>query len=344
MREGRVAVITGTNSNLGINIAYRLLREIDPSTNLTLVVTSRTLPRVKEVITNIKNYCRENISQRIGWLEFDYLLVDFTDNVSILNAGEELRKKFSHIDYLFINAAQGCYNGIDWVKAFKCICSNLLDAVTYPTYKIQRVGATSKDGMGLIFQGNVFGPYYFIHRIRTLLSGGGKIIWISSIMSEPKYLSFNDLGLLKTDVPYEGSKRLVDLLHSGTHAKLKAQDAILSYVVHPGIFTSFSFFQYLNFLTYYGMLLLFYIARFLGSKVHNISGYIAANAPVTAALNDDLPQEVKHASLSDRFGQEYLGQSLIDTTGAEDVVNYLNGLVDEWDEILKKHINPTRIS
>lgn len=343
MREGRVAIITGTNSNLGINIAYRLLQELDHSTNLTLVVTSRTLPRVKEVITDIKNYCRENVSDRTGWLEFDYVLVDFTDNVSILNAGEELRKKFPHIDYVFINAAQGSYSGIDWVKAVRCICFNLLDAVTYPTYKIQRVGATSKDGMGLVFQGNVFGPYYFIHRIKTLLSGGGKVVWISSIMSEPRYLSFNDLDLLKTDEPYEGSKRLVDLLHSGTYAKLKAQEGILSYVVHPGIFTSFSFFQYLNFVTYYGMLLLFYMARFLGSNVHNISGYTAANAPVTVALNDDLPQEVKHASLSDRYGREFLGQSIIDTTGAEDVVKYLNSLVQEWDDILKNQISPTRI-
>lgn len=341
MREGKVAVITGTNSNLGINIAYRLLSEISPSENLTIVVTSRTLPRVKEVITQIKNYCREQCGERTGWLEFDYLTVDFTDNVSILNAGEELRKKFMHIDYLFINAAQGCYSGIDWIQATKCICTNLLDAVTFPTYKIQRVGATSKDGMGLVFQGNVFGPYFFIHRIQSLLSGGGRIVWISSIMAEPKFLSFNDLELLKTPEPYEGSKRLMDLLHMGTYAKLKLQHDITSYVVHPGIFTSFSFFQYLNFLTYYGMLLLFYVARYLGSTIHNISGYTAANAPVAAALGD-LPQNVKHASLSDRSGRAYLGTLVIDSTGSLDVVAFLDQLVDEWDKALENQITPTR--
>lgn len=340
-REGKVAVITGTNSNLGLNIAYRLLSEIDSSTNITIVVTSRTLPRVKEVITAIRDFCREKLPQRTGWLEFDYLLVDFTDNVSILNAGEELRKKFLHIDYLFINAAQGCYDGIDWIKACKCICTNLLDAVTYPTYKIQAVGRQSKDGLGLVFHGNVFGPYYFIHRIKSLLSGGGRIIWISSVMSKSKYLSFDDLDLLKSPEPYEGSKRLVDLLHTGTYKSLRAQDDIFSYVVHPGIFTSFSFFQYLNFLTYYGMLILFYIARFLGSVIHNISGYTAANAPVAAALQD-LAQDKKHASLSDRSGHGYLGVSDIDPSGCEDVVAYLDKLVEEWDEALKNQIAPTR--
>lgn len=342
MREGKVAVITGTNSNLGINIAYRLITEIDLSTNLTIVVTSRTLPRVKEVITKIKDYSREKCSNRTGWLEFDYLLVDFTDSVSILNAGEELRKKFLHIDYLFINAAQGCYGGIDWIQATKCICTNLLDAVTFPTYKIQRVGVTSKDGMGLLFQGNVFGPYFFIHRIISLLSGGGRVIWISSIMAEPKFLSFNDLELLKTHEPYEGSKRLVDLLHIGSYPKLKKEYDISSFVVHPGIFTSFSFFEYLNFLTYYGMLLLFYIARFLGSTIHNISGYTAANAPVAAALND-LPQQPKHASLSDRSGNGYLGVVEIDPTGAEDVVAYMDGLVEVWDKKMSNQIKNTRL-
>lgn len=342
MREGKVAVITGTNSNLGINIAYRLLSEIDSSTNLTIVVTSRTLPRVKEVITKIKDYSREKCPNRTAWLEFDYLLVDFTDNVSILNGGEELRKKFLHIDYLFINAAQGCYSGIDWIQATKCIFTNLLDAVTFPTYKIQRVGVTSKDGMGLVFQGNVFGPYYFIHRIKSLLSGGGKIIWISSIMAQPKFLSFDDLELLKSHEPYEGSKRLVDLLHTGTFSKLKKELDILSYVVHPGIFTTFSFFEYLNFVTFYGMLLLFYIARLLGSSIHNISGYTSANAPVAAALSD-LPQEPKHASLSDRSGKGYLGEVEIDATGAQDVAAYMDELVQNWEDKLKNQITPTRL-
>lgn len=342
MREGKVAVITGTNSNLGINIAYRLLDEIDADTNLTIVVTSRTLPRVKDVINDIKKHAREKLPHRTGFLEFDYLLVDFTNMVSILGAYHDLQKKFAHIDYIFVNAAQGCYSGIDWLAACKCIASNLLDAVTFPTYKIQRVGVKSDDGMGLIFQGNAFGPYYFMHRIRPLLAGGGRIVWISSVMSGAKYLSFNDLQLLRSHEPYEGSKRLVDLIHTGTHAALKKNHDIRSYVVHPGIFTSFSFFQYLNFVTYYGMMFLFYIARFLGSTIHNILGYTAANAPVCVALQDRR-QEMKLASSCDRWGREFIDTLEIDPTGAEDVVAYMDKLVAEWDEKLKDQITPTRV-
>lgn len=342
MRPGKVALITGTNSNLGLNIAFRLLDKISPDENLTLIVTSRTLPRVKEVITTIKNYAVEKLPNRTGFLEFDYLLVDFTNMVSILSGYYELNKKFSHIDYVFINAAQGVYSGIDWLGACKSIAKNLLDAVTFPTYKIQRVGVKSADGLGLVFQGNVFGPYYFIHRIMPLLKGGGRVIWISSVMAEPRFLSFDDLELIKSPEPYEGSKRLMDLVHVGVQKKWKAQNDVFSYVVHPGIFTSFSFFQYLNFVTYYGMMLLFYIARWLGSTIHNISGYTAANAPVAAALTD-IAQTDKIASCSNWSGKEFLDKNEIDPTGAEDVVAYMDKLAQEWDEKLKDQIKETRI-
>lgn len=339
--EGKVAIITGANSNLGINIAYRLIDEIKDETRLTIVVTSRTLPRVKDVISQIKKYhillkAHETLS-----LEFDYLLVDFTDMVSILSAYNDLTLKFSHIDYVFINAAQGVYSGINWTEAFKSILRNLLDAVTFPTYKIQRMGVKSKDGMGLVFQGNVFGPYYFIHKIAGLLASGGRVIWISSIMAKPKFLELDDLMLLKTKEPYESSKRMIDLLHLGKYKSWGAQFGVQSYLTHPGIFTSFSFFQFLNVFTYYGMLLLFYIARLFGSEIHNISGYTAANAPIKAALGD-MEQKFKIASLSDRFGKGFVKYEEIDPTGVDEVISYLDELIEEWDKNLEDQIVGTR--
>lgn len=336
----KVAVITGTNSNLGMNIAYRLIDEIKNADHLTIVVTSRTLPRVKEVIEKIKDYHLKLDVAKSLVLEFDYLLIDFTDMVSVLSGCHDLSLKFTHIDYVFINAAQGVYSGIDWLLAFKSICTNLLDAVTFPSYKIQRVGVKSNDGLGLVFQGNVFGPYYFVHRIAKLLASGGRVVWISSVMAEPKYLNLKDLQLLESSEPYEGSKRLIDLLHLGKYKSLNSQ-GIASYVVHPGIFTSFSFFQFLNVFTFYGMLMLFYIARFMGSQIHNISGYVAANAPIQAALGDK-EQQFKIASLSNRSGKELLKYDDIDPTGSEEVALYIDSLTKEWDEKLKHQIVDTR--
>lgn len=69
-----------------------------------------------------------------------------------------------------MNAAQGIFDGIDWIGAVKEVFTNPLEAVTNPTYKIQLVGVKSKDDMGLIFQANVFGPYYFISKILPQLT------------------------------------------------------------------------------------------------------------------------------------------------------------------------------
>ncbi|GMM36289.1 3-keto-steroid reductase [Saccharomycopsis crataegensis] len=342
----KVAVITGTNSNLGINIAYRLLEEVPSDERLTIVVTSRSLPRANEVIAKIAEY-NANVTKRESILDFDYLLIDFSNMVSVLNAYYELTKRYTEINYFYVNAAQGVYAGINWLQATKDVLINPLEAVTNPTYKIQRVGVKSKDGMGLVFQANVFGPYYLLHKIKPLLSNGkARVIWISSIMSDPKYLSFNDLQFLKSDSVYESSKRSIDLLHVATYENLRNQN-ITQYLVHPGIFTSFSFFEYLNVFSYYGMLFLFYFARLLGSPWHNIAGYKGANSVIFASLKanpeEGDTQKLKYGSATRMNGDEYIkATSISDPSGAADVLKYLNELTAEWDEKLKDQILETR--
>lgn len=341
----KVAVITGTNSNLGLNIAYRLLEKIPFTEDITIVVTSRTLPRVRECIELINKHHSQ--LERTGVLSFDYLLVDFTDMVSILDAYYTLSKKFVQIDYFFVNAAQGVYDGIDWIGATKEILASPVEAVTNPHYKIQRVGVKSGDDMGLVFQVNVFGPYYLIHKLKPLLQKGKcKLIWVSSLMSNPEYLDFEDLQLLKSDASYEGSKRLVDILHYATYKELE-EEGIDQYLTHPGIFTSNSFFKFLNIFTYFGMLSIFYVARFLGSPWHNISGYKAANALTHCATSNAsvLDKEVKYGSATTRTGKEYLvcDKSTQHTPDEVKLIKlYFENLRDEWDIKLKDQIKETR--
>lgn len=342
--EKKVAVITGTNSNLGMNIAFRLIQRQSPETRLTIVVTSRTLPRVRAVVDDIKKFV--STLEDPCSVDFDYLLVDFTNMVSVLNAYYDLNNKYEAIHYFFVNAAQGVYDGIDWFGAVKQVLQQPLEAVTNPTYRIQRVGVMSKDGLGLVFQANVFGPYYLIQKILPQLSKGkATVVWISSIMGDSKHLSLDDIEMIKSDVTYEGSKRLVDLMHLATYKEMKTK-GIKQYVVQPGIFTSYSFAKYLNFFTTFGMLFLFYFARLLGSKWHNIDGYKAANAPVYVAtlINPHFEhQELKYGSASSRDGMEYIETTEIEKTGSSDVLAYLNKKKLEWDEKLKDQITNSRV-
>lgn len=334
-----VALIVGTSSNLGLNIAYRLLESLPKEQKLTLIVTSRTLPKVKECIASIKEY-NETQVDRSGILQFDYILLDLTNMVSIVSAYYDLNKKYQKIDLLYMCSGQGVYGGIDWIQAVKEICVNPIEGTTQPTYKIQKIGVKSADGLGLVFQANIFGPYYLVHKIEHLLVGG-KIIWVSSLMSKPSYFSFNDFQLIESNQSYEGSKRLMDLLHLGTYERLNKKN-ITQYLTHPGIFESLSFHKYLNFITLYGMLFLFYLVRFLGSPWHNITGYNGAETTIYVTINDDLDQKLKYGSGTDKRGNRLVITEEVDLTGKEDVVLYFDKLVEEWDELLKNQIVDTR--
>lgn len=334
-----VAFISGGSSNLGLNIAKRLIETTKNSEKLVLIITSRTLPKALQAIDDLDAFSKSKGKK--SQVEFDYVLVDFTYMISVLSAYHELSQKYQTIDLFIVNSIQTCYDGIDWKYAIKDVLTHPVSAVTEAQMKIQRTGCMSHDGMGLLFQGNVFGPYYLIRKLLPLLKNG-KVIWISSVMSQSKYLSFDDIQLIKSPVPYEGSKRLIDLIHLGTYSKFKSQYNISEYIVNPGIFTSFAFFEYLNFFTYYGMLMLFYFARFLGSKIHNISGYAGANAVISCARNDDERQDVKVVSCTDTYGNAYISYDEVDPTGKEDVVAYVEKLSEEWDEKFKDQIVETR--
>lgn len=338
--DHKVALITGGSSNLGVSLGKRLIDNLQEKEKLTLILTSRTLPKALDTIDEINQYGKDK--GKSMQMEYDYILVDFSNMVSVLSAYYDLNKNYKKIDYLFLNSVQTCYAGIDWKTAVVDIMKNPMKAVSEGMFKIQRTGLKSADNMGLLFQGNVFGPYYLIHKIKHLLKGG-KIIWVSSVVSEPKYLSFNDLQLIQNPVPYEGSKRLIDLVHMGIYLKYKKAYNISLYVVNPGIFTSFAFYQYLNFFTFYSMLGLFYLARLLGSKIHNIDGYIAANSLVSCALKDDEKQDKKVISCTEKWGQEYIDYAEVDATGSEDVIAYLDTLCKEWDENFKDQIADTRV-
>lgn len=343
----RIAIITGTSGNLGINIAYRLLEEVPKRFRLTIIVTSRTLVKASKTIHQIKDYNEKKNLRSDGYLDFDYLLLDFSDMVSVLSAVHSLEENYEKIDYLFLNASQNTHDHFNYVEATKEMLTDPVRASTNPGYKIEKRGVKSKDGLGLVFQVNVFAPYYLIEKIKGSLlakSDDARIIWISSILGRPENFSFNDMQLLKTGMAYGGSKRLVDLLHLATYKELKEKYGIRQYLTHPGIFVSYTYTRFLNVFMYYGMLALFLLARWLGSPWLNIDGWKAANAPIYASVKADKEddQSLKYGSACTKGGDEYLKTTTVDSTGKDDVLQYIETLKKEWDEKFRDQITDSR--
>ena len=169
--------------------------------------------------------------------------------------------------------------------------------------------------LGEVFTANVFGHYMLAHYLVPLLRPtttstsssssssphAGRIIWVSSIEAYAHALRLDDLQGLKTDAPYESSKRLTDLLAltselqstkpytSGFFASDDRSDEDHDaerrpkmYVSHPGICgTSISGLNaLLNLFTVWAL----YLARWLGSPWHTIDPYVGAVAPAWLAL------------------------------------------------------------
>lgn len=320
------------NSNLGLNIAYRQIKSEDPQYGFTFVLTSRNIERAQQACDLIEKFNKEQENPRV--LKTIPLVLDLTDMNSIKKACDKLKTDFDEIHYLFLNAALGVCSGINWFEAIKEMISNPLNAVTDPHYKVQKEGLMSNDNMGLIFQANVFGPFYLMKKILPLLSKGeAVVIWISSLRSDPSYLPLDDLELVGSPTPYEGSKRMIDLLHLSTFKELKAQ-GVYQYVVQPGIFVSQSFYQHLNIITYYLMMLMFYMARRWGSYWHTIDPYKAANAPVyvcTFSDRDFERQDIKYGSATYNDGVEHIKPEEIDEFGKQEVHDFLLSKEKEWD-------------
>lgn len=312
----------------------------DPNISMTFILSSRTKERATDAVRTVS---KQLVGlKNIGKVKFDILTVDLTSMESTKRAIEELQERYEYINYFFVNAALGLCDGINWFRAVYEVLTNPIKAMTDPDYRIQKTGLVSNDGMGYIFQANVFGTYYMIQSLISVLSKGKcVIVWISSLCSTRKYLSLDDIELIESKRPYDGSKRVVDLLHLATYKNLRAKD-IYQYVAQPGIFISQSFATKLNFFTFYAMLLFFKIVRRWGSFWHTIDGYRAANAPchvVTFKRKDFERQDIKYGSATYSDGVEYIKTEEIDPFGKDEVYSYIEGKKMEWDDKLNDNSN-----
>lgn len=329
-------------------IGQRLIDEVDPTTRLTIVVTSRTLKGVKTAVDQLQQYALKKYPNRPALVEFDYLLFDQTSKVSMLACAQDILNRFKHIDYLFFNSSQSQMNGIDYVQACKDMIHSPLKAFTVGTFKIQGVSKRSTDGLASVFQANVVSPWFLVNELIPLLKNGGRVIWISSSISLPEYFDINDMGLDTSEKSYEVSKYEIELLHLATYKKLLKEHGIESWLLHPGVFKSTTFVPTLNVISYIGMFLMFYICRWCGSPYHCIYPEVAANAPIWTALNanvDKDDQAKKYGSGTDRWGNAKLLRESIESTpeNVDALYQYVENIRLEWKKDLKDQIVPRHL-
>lgn len=240
--------------------------------------------------------------------------------MSVRTLSWRLCDKFPKLDAVILNAGLGGWTGIDWPKAVFTVLTDLVHAVSWPTYKIAPAGVLTEKQvpdmkgeeetrLGAIFCANVFGHYMLTHNVIRLLrqagsSSGdetGRIIWVSSLEASINYFNTDDLQGLRTTSAYESSKALTDILaltstlpstvpwvkefHTVRDANniptINNGPEPSMHVSHPGICGTAIL--PLPLPLFYCMIAAFWLARLLGSPWHTLSTYLGAIAPAWLA-------------------------------------------------------------
>lgn len=321
--------------------------EVDGSTRLTLVVTSRRLASVKDAIAHLDTYAQT--LNRPALIEFDYLLFDQSNMVSVLGAAVELKQRYKHIDCLFLHSSHAGYVGVSVTNFLKEMTKDPIKAFTTgETMKIQEKSKIGADGLSIPFEANVFGPWFLINELIPVLEKGGRVIYFSSSISSPEYFSRDNIGLVDHDHAYEACKHEMECLQRGTYKWLLEQHGIETWLLHPGVFVSNqTIYATIALWMWVGVYVMFYICRWSGSKHHCIYPETAAYGPVWVALHADKNKDdmsVKYGSGSDRWGRPII-QRDSDEKDPEDikaVCDYVEGLRKDWKVRLKDQVVPRK--
>ena len=74
----------------------------------------------------------------------------------------QLPHSYPYVSHAIFNAGATSFCGIDWPLAVKEVLTRPVHAATFPVFKKQISGQMSADGLGLLWQCNVFGHYVLV--------------------------------------------------------------------------------------------------------------------------------------------------------------------------------------
>lgn len=299
------------------------------SESLVLIITTRDQRKgdatIEKLEAHLRKVCREHertlpgITKLLqGRVHFRQERLDLLSLVSVQKLCKKLHKTTPKLDVVICNAGIGGWTGVNWPVAIFTVLTGLKRAVTWPIFKVSGKGWLAKPQipspekgdkveeppLGEVFCANFFGHYLLGHYLAPLLAKHpesenerGRLIWVSSLEAYEHTLDMNDIQGIASEVPYESSKRLTDLMAitSVLPSSSNAVDQYLDYsqpspkttkpriyLTHPGICGTAI--MYLPLILEYAMLATFYLARFLGSQWHPITVEKGACAMVWIAL------------------------------------------------------------
>lgn len=275
-------------------------------------------------------------------VKLEGVLLDLTELKTVVALAKQLRRRGEPIDAVIWNAAIGGWKPLDFMAKTKgayAMLTDTLHACTYPDFVPSQSGLMTRpqlpqqqggdSRLGQVFAANTFGHYMLTHYLSPLMTSSSRVVWVSSLNAYPSGLNFDDFQGVRTEMAYESSKRLTDILvltselpstkpYTRSFLTSRGSDPPRMYLTQPGLFSSAI--SKLDWFNSIFMVLAFYLCQLIGSPWHNVVPYKAAVSAVWVTLAP--PEQIEDMERIDGKGKwgsstDYTGDERVARTEVE---------------------------
>ncbi|KAF9035039.1 NAD(P)-binding protein [Hymenopellis radicata] len=310
MSSRPIIIVTGANSGVGFGICERLLHQLSHATPPDLEDLKIPTAAETKILSPFQAMGQRRKSSFRAWMrifrvaciprgwtstlnvfrlnvEIDVRAVDLADLSSVFGFTDEIKKNYPYISHLICNAGNASYDRISWTLLLKQMLTDPFSIVSQPAFNLHVTGERSVDGLGWMFQANLFSHYVMYRELTPLLkyTYGSRVMWTTSTNAFAHGFSLDDWQLTETQQPYELVKFETEMFAAILdEAAVRNSDSIRHIIMHPGISQTGISSKLTGAVLRVLQVQLCYLARFAGSKYHMVTPYLASVSAISATL------------------------------------------------------------
>ncbi|CAJ1071771.1 -keto-steroid reductase-like [Xyrichtys novacula] len=157
---------------------------------------------------------------------------------SVLSAAQEVKTRYSKVDFLYLNAGIMPNPQVDINAFFKGLFSrNVVNMFATGEGLLTQQDRINSDGLQEVFATNLFGHFLLIRELEPLLCQAGhssRVVWTSSSNARRSAFSMEDMQHRNGTEPYSSSKYASDMLSVALNRHKNSQ-GLFSSVICPGL-------------------------------------------------------------------------------------------------------------